>query len=69
MLEQILFGMDRGNKMWEGHQMILLQHRDLVVEQKQNVRCYFFLAMIIRIHVITNTALMYKMIYMDGTDS
>jgi YolD-like protein len=32
--------MDRGNKMWEGHRLLLPQHRDLIREEKQKVREY-----------------------------
>jgi len=32
--------MDRGNKLWVGHRVILPQHRDLVLEQKQREREY-----------------------------
>ena len=34
--------MNRGNKMWEGHRIILPQHRDLVMEQKQKVREFHY---------------------------
>jgi hypothetical protein len=32
--------MDRGNKMWVGHRVILPEHRDLVLEQKQKEKVY-----------------------------
>ena len=32
--------MDRGNKMWEGHRIILPEHRDLLFDHKQKEREY-----------------------------
>jgi YolD-like protein len=32
--------MDRGNKMWEGHRIILPRHRDLVMDRKQREKEY-----------------------------
>ena len=30
--------MDRGNKLWEGHRLLLPQHRDLILEEKQKAK-------------------------------
>jgi len=32
--------MDRGNKMWEGHRVILPEHRGLLLEQKRKEKVY-----------------------------
>lgn len=32
--------MDRGNKMWEGHRVILPEHRDPLLEQKRKEKVY-----------------------------
>ncbi len=32
--------MDRGNKLWEGHRLLLPQHRDLIWEEKQKAKEY-----------------------------
>jgi hypothetical protein len=32
--------MDRGNKLWEGHRLLLPQHRDLILEEKQKAKEY-----------------------------
>lgn len=32
--------MDRGNKMWVGHRVILPEHRDLLLEQKHKEQVY-----------------------------
>ncbi|PRX38916.1 YolD-like protein [Planifilum fimeticola] len=32
--------MDRGNKMWEGHRVILPEHRDPLLEQRQRKNVY-----------------------------
>ncbi len=32
--------MDRGNKLWEGHRILLPQHRDLIWEERQREKEY-----------------------------
>ena len=32
--------MNRGNKLWEGHRLLLPHHRDLILEEKQKAKEY-----------------------------